>query len=42
MLRRSLQTPNLNKPYLIKGYNIINIIKEALMRDKNSKGNILI
>ncbi|EXM16912.1 hypothetical protein FOTG_14809 [Fusarium oxysporum f. sp. vasinfectum 25433] len=41
MLRRSLQTPDPDEPYLTKGHNVIDIIKEALARDKKGKGDIL-
>ncbi|SCO76924.1 uncharacterized protein FRV6_01136 [Fusarium oxysporum] len=41
MLRRSLQTPDPNEPYLIKGHDVIDIIEEALARDKEGKGDIL-
>ncbi|ENH65698.1 hypothetical protein FOC1_h10017649, partial [Fusarium oxysporum f. sp. cubense race 1] len=36
-LRRSLQIPNPDKPYLIKGYNITYKIKQAIKKD-NYKG----
>jgi len=41
MLRRSLQTPDPDEPYLTKGHDVINRIKEALARDKKGKGDIL-
>ncbi|EXL63640.1 hypothetical protein FOPG_20086 [Fusarium oxysporum f. sp. conglutinans race 2 54008] len=40
-IRRSLQTPDPDEPYLIKGHNIIDIIEEALAQDKKGKGDIL-
>ncbi|KAH7205815.1 uncharacterized protein BKA55DRAFT_586673 [Fusarium redolens] len=39
-IRRSLQAPRPDKPYLTKGHNIIPKIEEALRRNKG-KGNIL-
>jgi hypothetical protein len=39
-IRRSLQAPRPDKPYLTKGHNIIPKIKEALRRNKG-KSNIL-
>ncbi|KAM5522645.1 hypothetical protein FOXYSP1_16536 [Fusarium oxysporum f. sp. phaseoli] len=40
-VRRSLQIPNPDEPYLTKGHDVIDIIKEALTQDKKGKGNIL-
>ncbi|EXA32421.1 hypothetical protein FOVG_16342 [Fusarium oxysporum f. sp. pisi HDV247] len=40
-VRRSLQTPDPDEPYLTKGHDVIDIIKEALARDKKGKGDIL-
>ncbi|RYC79817.1 hypothetical protein BFJ63_vAg17300 [Fusarium oxysporum f. sp. narcissi] len=41
MLRRSLQTPDPDEPYLTKGHDVIDMIEEALARDKKGKGDIL-
>ncbi|EXL84427.1 hypothetical protein FOPG_03053 [Fusarium oxysporum f. sp. conglutinans race 2 54008] len=41
MLRRSLQIPDPNEPYLTKGHDVIDMIEEALARDKKGKGDIL-
>ncbi|KAK8140672.1 hypothetical protein G3M48_002788 [Beauveria asiatica] len=38
MLRRSLQTPDPDKPYLTEGHDVIDMIEEALARDKKGKG----
>ncbi|EXM31536.1 hypothetical protein FOTG_03314 [Fusarium oxysporum f. sp. vasinfectum 25433] len=40
-VRRSLQTPDPDEPYLAKGHDVIDMIKEALTRDKKGKGDIL-
>ena len=40
-VRRSLQTPDPDEPYLTKGHDVIDMIEEALARDKKGKGDIL-
>ncbi|KAF5251526.1 hypothetical protein FOXYS1_14754 [Fusarium oxysporum] len=40
-VRRSLQTPDPDEPYLTEGHDVINMIEEALARDKKGKGDIL-
>ncbi|EXM17052.1 hypothetical protein FOTG_14686 [Fusarium oxysporum f. sp. vasinfectum 25433] len=37
MLRRSLQTPNPNEPYLTEGHDVIDIINQAIKEDGYNK-----
>ncbi|KAH7147261.1 hypothetical protein DER46DRAFT_486371, partial [Fusarium sp. MPI-SDFR-AT-0072] len=40
-VRRSLQTSDPDEPYLTEGHDVIDMIEEALARDKKGKGDIL-